>query len=148
MKTLGRIIRWFFLVNLLMVGVAKSLQKVLPDNRDPEADEADVTAMFEESMFVSDAQSLRRMGVVTAYGQSTIDLSGAELSATGAEVNVYTAYGETRIIVPKGWNVISDHKAVAGALERRGGDLPETPKGTIHLGGATVFGATVITRAE
>jgi predicted membrane protein len=148
MKTIGRVLRWFFLVNLMMVGAAKALQRVLPDNRDPAGDEADVTSMFEESRFVSTAQNLRRLSAVTAYGQSTIDLSGTTLSATGAEVNVYTIYGETEIIVPKEWNVISDHGALAGALERRGGDVPEVPRGTVHLGGMTVFGATIITRSE
>ncbi len=148
MKTLGRIFRWFFLINLLMVGAAKALQRVLPDNRDATGDEADVTAIFEESTFGSTAQSLRRIGAVTAYGKSTIDLSDSVLSATGAEVNVYTVYGETEIIVPKGWNVISDHGVLAGALERRGGDVPDVPRGTIHLGGMTVFGATIVSRAN
>lgn len=147
MRTIGRILRWFFLINLLMVGAAKALQRVLPDIRDPEGDEVDITAMFEESRFVSTAQALRRVGAVTAYGQSTIDLSGTALSATGAEVNVYTTYGETEIIVPRDWNVISDHAVFAGGFERRGGDVPETPKGTIHVGGCTVFGATIVTRA-
>ena len=80
---------------------------------------------------------------VTAYGQSTVDLS-----ATGAEVDVFTVFGETELIVPGDWNVISDHGAIAGALERRGADLPENPKGTIHLGGVTLFGATILIRAE
>lgn len=148
MKLIGRVLRGFFLLNLVLVGAAKAVQRVLPDGRDPGAGSTDVTAMFEESRFASVAPDLRRLGVVTAYGQSTIDLSGASLSATGAEVNVYTAYGETEIIVPRDWNVISDHSVMAGAFERRGGDVPETPRGTIHLGGMTVFGATIVTRSS
>jgi predicted membrane protein len=148
MKLIGKVIRWFFLVNVLLVGVAKLVQRQLPDSRDPDAPEADVTSMFEESRFASQASDLRRVGIITAYGQSTVDLSATTLSATGAEVNVFTVFGETELIVPSDWNVISDHGAIAGALERRGADLPENPKGTIHLGGVTLFGATIIIRAD
>ncbi|NND85057.1 MAG: hypothetical protein HKN46_07910 [Acidimicrobiia bacterium] len=148
MKLIGKIVRSFFLVNVLLVVAAKALQRQLPDTRDPDAPEADVTSMFEESRFASNAADLRRVGIITAYGQSTVDLSNTTLSATGAEVNVFTGFGETEIIVPADWNVISDHAAIAGALERRGDDLPENPKGTIHLGGLTVFGATIVVRAE
>ena len=148
MKLIGKVIRSFFLVNVLLVGVAKLVQRQLPDTRDGAAPEVDVTSMFEESRFASTTSDLRRVGVITAYGQSTVDLSETTLSATGAEVNVYTAFGETRIIVPADWNVISDHGTIAGALERRGADLPENPRGTIHLGGFTVFGATFVVRAE
>jgi predicted membrane protein len=148
MRLIGKIVRWFFLMNVFFVVAAKALQRQLPDNRDSDAPEADVTSMFEESTWSSNASDLRRVGIITAYGQSTVDLSNTTLSATGAEVNVFTGFGETEIIVPADWNVISDHAAIAGALERRGDDLPENPRGTIHLGGITLFGATIVIRAE
>ena len=101
-----------------------------------------------EAKFGDAVASMGQTGVFEKglYGASEIDLRDAELSATGAGVNVFTFMGQTTIRIPKGWTVLSEQTVVAGSLERTGGDVPEHPLGTIHLTGATLFGATVVAR--
>lgn len=146
MRFIFGLIRRVIIINILLLVGAKVAQQFLPDDRDTQADEFDVTTVMEESIFASTAKALRRAGVSTLYGASEIDLRDAELSATGAGVSVFTFMGQTTIRIPKGWTVLSEQTVIAGSLDRTGGDVPEHPLGTIHLTGATVFGATVIAR--
>lgn len=146
MRFIFGLIRKIIVINILLLVGAKVAQRFLPDDRDTRGDEFDVTTVMEESIFGSTAKALRRGGVTTLYGASEIDLRDAELSATGAGINVFTFMGQTTIRIPKGWTVLSEQTVVAGSLERTGGDVPEHPLGTIHLTGATLFGATVVAR--
>lgn len=146
MRFVFGLIRKIIIVNILLLLGAKIAQKFLPDDRDTRGDEFDVTTVMEESIFGSTATALRRAGITTLYGAAEIDLRDAELSQTGAGVNAFTFMGQTTIRIPKGWTVLSEQTVVAGSLERTGGDVPDHPVGTIHLTGATLFGATVVAR--
>ena len=84
-------------------------------------------------------------GMAAALVESVdADTTGPDTNPNVEDDTPEVSFVSAEIIVPADWNVISDHAAIAGAIERRGDDLPENPKGTIHLGGLTVFGATII----
>jgi hypothetical protein len=146
MRFIFGLIRKIIVINILLLLGAKLAQRFLPDDRDTRGDEFDVTTVMEESIFGSTATALRRAGVTTLYGAAEVDLRDAELSPTGAGVNAFTFMGQTTIRIPKGWTVLSEQTVIGGSLERTGGDVPDHPVGTIHLTGATLFGATVIAR--
>jgi len=146
MRFLFGLFKKIVLINVLLLLGAKVAQRLLPDDRNPRADEFDVTSVMEESIFASVASSLRRGGITTLYASNEVDLRDATLSPTGAGINVMTFMGQTTIRVPKGWTVLSEQTVLAGTLDRTGGDVPAEPVGTIHLTGATMFGATIIVR--
>ena len=146
MRFLFGLIKKVIFINLLLLAGAKIAQRLLPDDRNPRTDEFDVTSVLEESIFASVAGQLRRGGVTSLYSSTEIDLRDATLSPTGAGLNVTTFVGQTTIRIPAGWTVLSEQTVIAGTLDRTGGDVPAEPTGTIHLTGATMFGATIIAR--
>ena len=138
-----RMIKRVIVINLILVGAAKLASKMLPDTRDAEAEEFELTSILEESSFVTVSTDLARGNVTTLYGATSIDLRSAELDSAGATINVNTAFGFTEINIPEGWNLALNNSAIAGSVENRAvpadGSSP-----TLGITGYTVCGHLLI----
>ncbi len=55
--------------------------------------------------YVSHARKLHSGSAVTIFGETDIDLRGAELDPAGATMRLKTRFGGVKVLVPAGWRV-------------------------------------------
>jgi hypothetical protein len=125
---------------------AVSAKRHLVPIDDPEADEVQLVALFDQLAFRSDARSFRGGTVDCWFGGGAVDLRNATLDAAGATLRVRTIFGGGQIVVPESWRVVNDIVVVAGGVADtrppadRSDDAPE-----LRLEGVAAFGGFVIT---
>ena len=125
---------------------AVSAKRHLVPIDDPEADEVQLVAIFDQLAFRSDARSFRGGTVDCWFGGGAVDLRDATLDAAGATLRVRTIFGGGQIVVPESWRVVNDIVVVAGGVADtrppadRSDDAPE-----LRLEGVAAFGGFVIT---
>jgi hypothetical protein len=108
-------------------------------------DEFDLVTIFDSVEFRSTAPQLRRGSSLTWYGGGTIDLRGASLDPTGADLGIRAIFGGLRLVVPATWRVETDVTAMFGGLaDVRDQDLVETDAPVLHVRGFAVFGGVAI----
>lgn len=95
------------------------------DRFDETADEIDVAAIFESIELKSRAEAFRGGDLLLWYGGGTLDLRGATLDPDGAELRVRSIFGGMELVVPAGWPVEVNSRAVFGGVA----DDSEGPKG-------------------
>ena len=125
---------------------AMSAKRRLVPIDDPEADEVQLVAIFDQLAFRSDARSFRGGTLDCWFGGGAVDLRDATLDAAGATLRVRTIFGGGQIVVPESWRVVNDIVVVAGGVADtrppadRSDDAPE-----LRLDGVAAFGGFVIT---
>lgn len=78
-------------------------------------------------------------GTVTVlFGGAEIDLREAQIAEAGAEIRVFTAFGGTDILVPKGWEVVTSGMPIFGAFSNK--TSPGEAKGKLVVKGTALFG--------
>ena len=125
---------------------AVSAKRHLVPVDDPEADEVQLVAIFDQLAFRSDARSFRGGTVDCWFGGGAVDLRDATLDPAGANLRMRTIFGGGQIVVPESWRVVNDVVVIAGGVadtrppEDRPDDAPE-----LRLEGLAAFGGFVIT---
>jgi hypothetical protein len=125
---------------------AVSAKRHLVPVDDPEADEVQLVAIFDQLAFRSDARSFRGGSVDCWFGGGAVDLREATLDPDGATLRMRTIFGGGQIVVPGSWRVVNDIVVIAGGVadarppEDRSDDAPE-----LRLEGVAAFGGFVIT---
>ena len=125
---------------------AVSAKRHLVPVDDPEADEVQLVAIFDQLAFRSDARSFRGGTVDCWFGGGAVDLRDATLDPAGATLRMRTIFGGGQIVVPESWRVVNDIVVVAGGVADtrppadRSDDAPE-----LRLEGVAAFGGFVIT---
>jgi predicted membrane protein len=125
---------------------AVSAKRHLVPVDDPEADEVQLVAIFDQLAFRSDARSFRGGTVDCWFGGGAVDLRDATLDPAGATLRMRTIFGGGQIVVPESWRVVNDIVVVAGGVADtrppvdRSADAPE-----LRLEGVAAFGGFVIT---
>ncbi|HEY7970636.1 MAG TPA: hypothetical protein VID95_11625 [Candidatus Limnocylindrales bacterium] len=127
------------------VAAVSAKRRLVPID-DPEADEVQLVAIFDQLAFRSDARSFRGGTLDCWFGGGAVDLRDATLDAAGATLRVRTIFGGGQIVVPESWRVVNDIVVVAGGVADtrppadRSDDAPE-----LRLDGVAAFGGFVIT---
>jgi hypothetical protein len=108
-RFLGKLLLAFlgavFALSLASLAAAVYMKPRVPDEARPEDDEIQLGAVLDGRDFTSEATSFRGGRIVCWYGGLDVDLRGAQLDPNGADLNVFTLFGGTRIRVPEEWRV-------------------------------------------
>jgi predicted membrane protein len=150
MRGIGRLLAVLtagMVASMVVAAVAAvSAKRHLVPIDDPEADEVQLVAIFDQLAFRSDARSFRGGTVDCWFGGGAVDLRNATLDAAGATLRLRTIFGGGQIVVPESWRVVNDIVVVAGGVADtrppadRSDDAPE-----LRLEGVAAFGGFVIT---
>jgi hypothetical protein len=150
MRGIGRLIAVLttgMIVSLVVAAIAAvSAKRHLVPLDDPEADEVQLVAIFDQLAFRSVSGSFRGGTVDCWFGGGAVDLRDATLDPAGATLRIRTIFGGGQIVVPEAWRVVNDVVVVAGGVADtrtpvdRSDDAPE-----LRLEGVAAFGGFVIT---
>jgi len=124
---------------------AVSAKRHLVPVDDPEADEVQLVAIFDQLAFRSDARSFRGGSVDCWFGGGAVDLRDATLDPDGATLRMRTIFGGGQIVVPESWRVVNDVVVIAGGVAdtRSPADRPDDAP-ELRLEGLAAFGGFVI----
>ena len=81
--------------------------------------------------------------VYAVFGSSDIDLRGASTADEGATLRVVAIFGAVKLLVPEGWDVNVQTRAVFGAVASKRA-APKSPVGQLTLTGLCLFGGVEI----
>ncbi len=103
----------------VVAGIAGSLaalkfRKTAPPLPDPAADEIDLVAVMSGAQLASTAVSFRGGRVICWYAGVDLDLREATFDPAGADLEVRTVFGGTRVVVAPGVPVTASGPAVFG----------------------------------
>ena len=102
-----------------------------------------VASLFGDSENQIVSQQFRGGRVYAVFGRSDIDLRGTTVADEGAKINIISAFGSVRLLVPEDWSVNVQTWAVfGGAASKRG--TPTEPEGQLILTGLSFFGGVEI----
>ena len=143
MGILGRLVRLFVLafIGVMATSAAVALQRKrdAPPPPDPTADEIELSAIFDELDYRSEATAFRGGRVECWFGGGTLDLRGATLHPDGAVLEMLAVFGGGSVLVPADWVVETHVVGIGGAGDARGADVPQAgPHLTVQ--GTAVFG--------
>lgn len=102
-------------------------------------------SVFSGSDIVSHSEHLTGADVTTIFGGATLDLRGAKLAPDGAVIDVTSAFGGADILVPHGWNVVTNGLPIFGAFDNKtaNDEVPQDApqllvRGTVVFGGISI----------
>jgi hypothetical protein len=128
---------------------AASQKKKAPPPPDLAADEIDLVTIMDGIEFASAATAFRGGRVTCWYAGVDLDLREATLDPGGADLEVRTAFGGTRVVVAPGVPVTVAGPAIFGGRSNAAGDAP-TGAGApvLRITGFTVFGGLQVVASE
>jgi hypothetical protein len=107
------------------MAAAAAVKHAIPSRGDAESDEVALMAVFDGATLESTASAFRGGSMVAWYGGVDADLRKADL-APEARLSVAALFGGINLLVPPGWRVKTNIRAVAGGVDV-GGQDPEDP---------------------
>jgi hypothetical protein len=122
---------------------AALLKRALPSRGDAESDEVALVAIFGGADLKSRAQAFRGGTMLAWFGGVDADLREATL-APGAELSAGAMWGGVRVVVPEGWRVESDARALAGGVAVKASDPEDADAPTLKVTAAAAFGGVSI----
>lgn len=112
----------------------------------PEADETPETAeniefsaIFSSSVHYLHGSSLQSMTIDCVFGNFTAYFDQADLKNNSARLTIDTIFGQTRLFLPREWNVIVRTDNVLGSTQEKGWCNPNG-ENTLEIDGDIVFG--------
>jgi hypothetical protein len=145
----------------VVAGTASALaalrfKKKAPPLPDPAADEIDLVAVMEARAFASTAGSFRGGRVICWYAGLDLDLREATFDPAGADLEVRTVFGGTRVVVAPGVRVAVGGPAIFGGRSNAAvgpaagheGDDADRARPGITISGFAVFGGLQVITAE
>jgi hypothetical protein len=140
LRTLGLLVLGFYGGVLAAAALVK---RGLPSRGDAESDEVALVAIFGGAELKSRSQAFRGGSALAWFGGVSVDLRDAKL-APDARLTVSSLWGGVSIVVPEGWRVEADARALAGGVGVNvpEPDDPEAP--TLAITAAAAFGGVGI----
>ena len=128
---------------------ALNLKRQAPPRPDDAADEIDLVAVMDGAEYANRAPAFRGGRVICWYAGAGVDLREATLDPGGADLEVRTVFGGTRIVVAPGVPVDVSGPAIFSGISDMTA-APEAPAGApaLRITGFTVFGGLQIIAAE
>lgn len=102
-------------------------------------------SLFSGTEVTSQSQHFSGADVMAFFGGATLDLRKAKLAPDGAVVEVTSAFGGANILVPSGWEVVTNGVPIFGGFNNKTAN-DEVPEGAPKLvvGGTVLFGGVEI----
>ncbi|HEY4754273.1 MAG TPA: hypothetical protein VIH37_13380 [Candidatus Limnocylindrales bacterium] len=142
-RFLGKLLLAFlgaiFAFSLASLAAAAYMKPRMEDDANPEDDEIELAVVYDGRDFTSKASSFRGGRIVCWYAGLDVDLRGAQLDPTGAELDVFTLFGGTRIRVPGDWRVQMRGMSVFGGATGPDTDPLEPNAPVLRVRHRTVF---------
>lgn len=108
-------------------------------------DEFDLVTIFDSLEFRSIAPGLRRGSSLCWYGGGTIDLRGAALDPSGADLTLRAVFGGLRLVVPASWPVQTRLTSLFGGVaDARDAELVDSDGPVLRIVGFALFGGVAI----
>jgi hypothetical protein len=143
-RAFGRIGRfllaaWFVLQCAGVAIAIRTKRRVVPTT-DPAADEVVLSAIFGQLDFASTADRFRGGVLYCLYGGGVLDLRGATLDPSGANLHVEAFNGGAQILVPASWDVRTKVIGLGGVGDSR--PFVDRPAGApqLTIEGSAMFG--------
>ncbi len=102
-------------------------------------------AMFGGTEILSQSNCLTGVDATALFGAAVVDLRAAKLSPEGASVDVTVAFGGIKILVPSGWEIITNGLPIFGGFDNKTSrdEIPSgaprlVVRGTVAFGGVEV----------
>jgi hypothetical protein len=127
-----------------MMAAAAIVKRVLRSRGDAESDELALVAIFDGIDLESHASAFRGGSMFAWFGGISVDLRRAELSSSGARLDVHALNGGIAIRIPEGWRVQSNMRVVGGGVDIRAPELDQADAPTLTLDGFAVFGGVAV----
>ncbi len=153
LRSLARLLG-LFLGASIVAGVVSAVaalnyKKIAPPRPAPGADEIDLVAVMDGTEFASSAPSFRGGRVICWYAAIDLDLREATLDPAGAELEVRTVFGGTRIVVAPGVRVrLAGPAILGGALNSTDAPEPSPEAPGLLVTGLTLFGGLQVIASE
>ncbi|MBM2815657.1 MAG: hypothetical protein HW421_2419 [Ignavibacteria bacterium] len=82
----------------------------------------------------------------TIFSQAVIDMSNAQLTNNSASLEINTIFGETKLIVPEGWDLKLSGSPVFGSIENKTRNIfsADSNSPRLYIDATVVFGALKI----
>ncbi len=127
---------------MLGKGLGWSFGKVQVDTGDQ--DRIHHVSVFSSNSSVNASQDFQGGEFVTVFGENRLDLSAAVSQSKRIELSLVSVFGTLKLQVPADWEVVSDGVGILGTFNNNSA-RPKTPKSTLVVDGAAVFGVIEIT---
>jgi hypothetical protein len=148
-RLLGLVIGASLIAGIASALAAVKLKKEAPPLPDAAADEIDAVVVMDAAQLASTASSFRGGRVVCWYAGTDLDLRGATLDPAGADLEVRTVFGGTRVVVAPGVPVTASGPAVFGGRMNGVRDTEtDASRPGLRITGFTVFGGLQVVAAE
>jgi hypothetical protein len=142
-RFLGKLLLAFlgaiFVFSLASLAAAAYMKPRLQDEASPQDDELELAVVYDGRDFTSEATAFRGGRIVCWYAGLDVDLRGAQLDPTGADLDVFTLFGGTRIRVPDDWRVEMRGMSVFGGATGPDFETHEPTAPVLRLRHRTVF---------
>ena len=128
---------------------AVSYRKKAPPLPDAAADAIDLAVVMDAAKLASTAASFRGGRAICWYAGLDLDLREATLDPAGAQLEIRTVFGGTRVAVTPGVPVrISGRALFGGATNTTGAPAPTLDAPGLEITGFTLFGGLQVVAAE
>ena len=114
-------------------------------DRKDTSERAHAFSIFSGSNVISHSRRFVGADITALFGGVTLDLTQATLAPEGGIVDVTVAFGGTNIIVPHGWEVVTNGLPIFGGFDNKtaseavGEDAPHLlVRGTVLFGGVEI----------
>ena len=146
MRFIGKIVKFFFIFNLLAVIAGLIVKQLVQPEGDETTDEFTLPTIMFGSRFVSTAKALKHGSLITFMGGTEVDLTGATL-ADHASLTLLTVMGGVEVRVPPQWRIEFASEVYAGEAQTNidgqdelGDDAP-----VLHIEAKTLMGGLEVT---
>ncbi|MFH1474449.1 MAG: hypothetical protein ABIG85_01170 [Chloroflexota bacterium] len=148
-RLLGLVIGVSLVAGVASALAALSFKKKSPPLPDTAADQIDLVAVMDGVKLASTAAAFRGGRLISWYGGLDLDLREATFDPAGAQLEVRTAFGGTRVVVAPGVPVTASGPTVfGGRTNETTGQAADTDRPGLEITGFTVFGGLQIVEAE
>lgn len=122
------------------VGAAVAAKYLLESNAEPDTEEIDLISIFEGHELVSEADPFYGGKVIAMFGGVLLDLRKVTPAPTGIHLDVIVVMGGLSLVVPEGWRVKFEGRAVAGGWSDETRTTADDDVPTVTVTGLVVLG--------
>ena len=148
-RLLGLVIGASLLAGIVSALAAVGYKKKTPPRPHAAADQIDLVVVMDGARLASTAASFRGGRVICWYAGVDLDLRDATFDPAGADLEVRTVFGGTRIVVAPGVPVAASGPAIfGGRTTETNGHAVDAARPGLRVTGFTLFGGLQVLVAE